>query len=92
MALFIATPKLSWTKTFFKKWLDVKGKFEDFQAHSNVGGGMPSLLELGIRPAKKILLQLLLFCVASGGDNEWRSSCAEREAFKVNKTIAGNNY
>ncbi|XP_042458666.1 type IV inositol polyphosphate 5-phosphatase 7-like [Zingiber officinale] len=31
--------KLSWTKKFVKKWLNVKGKFEGFQSHSNVGGG-----------------------------------------------------
>ncbi|KAG6525772.1 hypothetical protein ZIOFF_015742 [Zingiber officinale] len=31
--------KLSWTKKFVKKWLNVKGKFEGFQPHSNVGGG-----------------------------------------------------
>ncbi|XP_022931208.1 type I inositol polyphosphate 5-phosphatase 4-like [Cucurbita moschata] len=31
--------KLSWTKTLFRKWLNIKGKSEDFEADDSVCGG-----------------------------------------------------
>lgn len=43
--LFVLHPKLSWTKTLFKKWLNIKSKSEDFEADDSVYGGGILLFE-----------------------------------------------